>query len=67
MITWYLAVALLALRLKMAAIRERLTAPVEPIEWVTSGNRTALLARYERTAEGMVVGRHRPEYVMAFG
>lgn len=66
MIMWYLAVALLALRLKRAAIWERLTAPVEPIAWIAGGNPTAQLATFPRTAEGLVVGRHRPEYVAAF-
>jgi len=67
MLAWYLAVLLLAARLRAVAIWERLTAPVEPARiTLDPANPTALLASYRRTAEGVVVGRHRPEYVATF-
>lgn len=63
MIMWYLAVLALAIRLKSRIVWERLTAPVEPIKWIGESNTTALLATFPRNASGVVVGRHRPEYV----
>lgn len=62
MIMWYLAVLMTALKLRGHIVWERLTAPVEPAR-VTIDNPTAALAQYRRTEGGVVIGRHRPEFV----